>query len=188
MMLTASFCPLAAARRAAPSSSRHHRVVVVAANAADPTSRRRTSNHAHNNSINNNVAPATAAAVAGWGHQHLRISLRGRPVPQARRRGLVVAAYAPTQVDLAPSGSTARRQSHSTTTPPPPRIARGASLRTRGFAGLVAPLIAPTDQWGMWAAILCASSFGLWVGWARMNFSVSCPHRTLHSANQSPVA
>ena len=38
--------------------------------------------------------------------------------------------------------------------------ARGASVS----AAAAATLIAPTDTWGMWASILCASSFGLWVG------------------------
>jgi len=44
------------------------------------------------------------------------------------------------------------------------RTLRSTSVARFGFAGIAAPLIAPTDHWGIWAAILCASSFGLWVG------------------------
>lgn len=51
-----------------------------------------------------------------------------------------------------------------------PRPAPRPALRERtaprafgeGLATVTWPLIQPTDQWGMWAAILCASSFGLW--------------------------
>lgn len=44
--------------------------------------------------------------------------------------------------------------------------ARGDAVRARAFgeglATVTWPLVQPTDPWGVWAAILCASSFGLW--------------------------
>jgi hypothetical protein len=67
-------------------------------------------------------------------------------ISSSGRRHRLGAAAAAAAALVSPAATTASR--------------RGASLRAR--AGFSAPLIAPTDTWGMWAAILCASSFGLW--------------------------
>ena len=48
----------------------------------------------------------------------------------------------------------------------PATARRGGAVRARAFGEGIAtvtwPLVQPTDPWGVWAAILCASSFGLW--------------------------
>lgn len=37
------------------------------------------------------------------------------------------------------------------------------------------PLIAPTDQWGVWAALFCAGSFGMWGGTQKWGAAIGGP-------------
>lgn len=137
-MLSACFSRLPAASGAAPLSSspsslsRNHRVVGVVAAAAHASDPRSRRRIPHNVNI---PRPATMTADAAASRVQPHLTRHPSPLP---RSGL-----------------------------PRSPSPRGASLRTPAAgpslaAGLAAPLISPTDQWGMWAAILCASSFGLW--------------------------
>ena len=62
---------------------------------------------------------------------------------------------------------------------------RGAkTLSALGWSG---PLISATDSWGMWAAILCASSFGLWCDAHHSTTSLSRYHTKYSSIAPQPT-
>ena len=73
-------------------------------------------------------------------------------------RGNLDARLTPARLRVAPSTSP-RRDATSTRGPAPPRAIFGVG---EGLATIAWPLVQPSNAWGVWAAIFCASTFGLW--------------------------
>ena len=73
-------------------------------------------------------------------------------------RGNLDARLTPARLRVAPSTSP-RRDATSARGPAPPRAIFGVG---EGLATIAWPLVQPSNAWGVWAAIFCASTFGLW--------------------------
>lgn len=73
-------------------------------------------------------------------------------------RGNLDARLTPARLRVAPSTKT-RRDASSARGPAPPRAIFGVG---EGLATIAWPLVQPSNAWGVWAAIFCASTFGLW--------------------------
>ena len=84
-----------------------------------------------------------------------------RPRPVVRLRQTSTTAFSPNETMTAATCAVGRRVHDASSTK-----RRGDAMRTNvigaGLASLNWPLIQPTDNFGVWAVMLAASSFGLW--------------------------
>ena len=89
---------------------------------------------------------ASARVAASFGET------RARPLDRADD-----ARATPARLRVAPS--TSPRRDAPSRGPAPPRAIFGVG---EGLATIAWPLVQPSNVWGVWAAIFCASTFGLW--------------------------
>ena len=89
---------------------------------------------------------ASARVAASFGET------RARPLDRADD-----ARATPARLRVAPS--TSPRSDAPSRGPAPPRAIFGVG---EGLATIAWPLVQPSNVWGVWAAIFCASTFGLW--------------------------